>query len=132
MANRMQAIAEYRPRLERVTTMGMDELCEYIAGRTGLNKGEIRNILEEFNEAIIFQNRQGIWLNIEGLGVFRASRRLDGGIMVNLRIDRNILNEMNKEGAYIGPQVNQAHVGMSVDDLIELWNGDHPDDPVED
>jgi hypothetical protein len=127
----MEAMVEYRPRLERVATMGMDELCEYIAGRTGLNRGEIRNVLDEFNEAIIYHNRQGIWLNIEGLGVFRASRRLDGAIMVNLRIDRHILNEINKEGAYTGPQVNQTHIGMSIDDLVDIWNSDHPDDPVE-
>jgi hypothetical protein len=52
MATRIEAIAKYRPRVDLARTVTMLELAEYIAGRTGLNRGEILNMLAELNEAV--------------------------------------------------------------------------------
>ncbi|MGD8814276.1 MAG: hypothetical protein PVI78_07340 [Anaerolineales bacterium] len=132
MASKMEALVAYRPRILYAKTVNIDELVEYIARGTTLNTGEIRNMLAEFNEAISYHCRQGMAVNIEGLGVFRPSLRLDGEVMVNLRMDRKILKEVNKEGAFTGEVVNRANIGLTQNDLIALWNADHPDDPVED
>jgi len=45
---------------------------------------------------------------------------------------RCILRALNAEGAFRGHLVHGENVGKSSDDLVALWNRDHPDDPVED
>jgi nucleoid DNA-binding protein len=76
MATRIEAIAKYRPKVDLARTVTLFELAEYIAGRTGLNRGEIQNVLAELNEAVIFFGRQGSSVKIDGLGTFWPSIKL--------------------------------------------------------
>ena len=75
MASHMNALAAYRPRIELGPLVQTPDLSLYIARGTALNRGEIGNVLDELNEAIIFYARQGIPVKINGLGVFTRSSR---------------------------------------------------------
>jgi hypothetical protein len=132
MAKRIQAVSAYRPKLEKVRTVSTIELSEYIAGRTGLNRGEISNVLSEMNEAIIFFNRQGISVKLDGLGTFWPTIQLDGMLRTNLRKDVSFVKALNVVGAFSGDIINRRNIGKSMDDLVTMWNEEHPDDPVED
>ena len=131
MANKMTAITTYRPRVKLNKAVGADELAKYIARGSALNRGEIRNVLTELNEAITYFNSRGTPVHIEDVGYFTPSIRLNGRFNVNLRLDPAIRNQMNLAGVYTGPVINSANIGMKQQDLIDLWDAEHPDDPVE-
>jgi hypothetical protein len=50
---------------------------------------------------------------------------------MNVRIEKNIREAMNVPGAFQGRVVNRKNIGKASQDLIALWNGDHPEDPVD-
>jgi len=67
MANQIQAIATYRPKIDLARTVSTAELAEFIEGRTALNHGEIQNVLMELNNGVKFFALQGVSTKIEGL-----------------------------------------------------------------
>ena len=42
----------------------------------------------------------------------------------------NIKNRLNAPGAFRGEIKNRENIGKTGDDLVTMWNGSHPDDPV--
>lgn len=130
MANKIAAISTYRPRIVLRSTLELKELVDYIAGRTGLNKGEIQMVLSELSSAIQFFNKQGQGVKLPGLGTYLPSIDLQGKLTVSHRLDREILNALNAPGAFRGEIANRENIGKTADDLVALWNKDHPNDLV--
>ena len=130
MANRIQAVSTYRPRIKQKGTVSTERLAEFIEGRTALNYGEILNVLMELHVAIRTYCLDGSAVKIEGLGTFSPSIALDGVFKVNCRMDVGIGKAMNVKAAFTGSIVNRNNVGLASEDLVALWNLDHPDDPV--
>ena len=54
------------------------ELAEYISARTSLNRGEIENVLQEPNEAIVFFAKQGLAVKLARAGTFAPAEDLGG------------------------------------------------------
>jgi hypothetical protein len=100
LANRLSAIAAYRPRIQLGNTVQKVELARYLADRTGLNEGSVELVIKELRDAILFFNRAGRAVKIEGLGTYTPGIDLEGTF------------------------------GKSPDDLIVMWNQAHPDDPM--
>lgn len=132
MAQRIEAINFFRPKVKRARTNDMKVVVSRIAGRTGLNKGEIQNILSEFNETIIEYSRQGIHTKIDDLGTFWPSIDLNGKFKINLRKDTSFGFALNTPGVFVGEILNSENIGKSSDELVDMWNAEFPDDPVED
>ena len=130
MADRIQAITTYRPRVSLDRTVSTAKLAEYIEARTSLNEGEIVNVLRELFSGIKFFCLEGNSVKIEGLGTFSPSVNLAGRFKVNCRLDVGISKAMNVVGAFKGTVLNRDNIGLSSDDLVELWNAEHPEDPV--
>jgi hypothetical protein len=130
MANRMNALSAYRPRIDLGQLVQTPELSRYIARGTALNRGEIGNVLDELNEVIIFYALQGIPVKINGLGVFKPVIRTRGTFRMGLRLDSSIFRALNADGAFTGKILNPENVGMTLDEMIARWNEEHPDDPV--
>jgi nucleoid DNA-binding protein len=130
MASKIQAVNAYRPKVKLGRTVPLTQLVNYIADRTGLNEGEVSIVLKELRDAVIFFTRQGQGVKIEGLGTYLPKVGLDGTFDVSHRLDRAIKNALNAPGAFGGEIVNRENVGQTADDLVALWNADHPDDPV--
>jgi nucleoid DNA-binding protein len=131
MATRIEAISKFRPKVDLARTVSTAELSEYIAGRTGLNRGEIQNVLAEFNEAIIFFARQGMAVKIDELGIFWPKIKLTGQLRERVKLDRSVNKALNVDGAYTGGILNRENIGKSVDELVEMWNAENPDDPID-
>ena len=130
MASHMNALSAYRPRIELGQLVQTPELARYIARGTALNRGEIGNVLDELNEAIIFYARQGIPVKINGLGVFTPVIKTDGKLRVGLRLDTSISKALNVQGAFAGSVANAANIGMTLEEMIARWNEEFPEDPV--
>ncbi len=131
MAKKIQAIQAFRPRIAKGKTAGLKELTKFITMRTGLNEGAISNALKELRDAVAFYNLSGRPVKLEGLGIYGPSLKVDGTFKVTQKLDSFISNELNKKGAFTGDILNRENIGSSTDDLIALWNAEHPDDLVE-
>ncbi len=131
MANKLKAISTYRPKIKKGETQSVEKAAAIIAGRTSINEGDVMLALREFFFVIQFFLSSGLPLKLNGLGTFSPSISLDGTIKISLRVDKKLLGELNKEGAFTGTIVNKTNAGKSSEDLVLMWNEEHPDDPVE-
>ena len=132
MASRINAIAAYGPRIDLGRTAEMGDLVAYIATRTGLNESGIRQVLLELRDAAGFYNLAGQAVRLEGLGTYSPKISLAGTFGVGHRADKALKNQLNTPGAFRGEIVNREHIGKTTDELVALWDADHPDDPIED
>lgn len=130
MANQIKAIHALRPRIEMGPTVQMAELAEFIAGRTGLNKSAIVQMLLELHDAIVFFNRHGRGVKLEGLGTYLPNVRLDGAINIQHRQSPRLPQALN-QSHFAGTIINRKNIGKTSAELIALWNEAHPDDRVE-
>lgn len=130
MADRIQAINAYRPRLILGRRAGTEELVAFISRSTGLNESGVQQVLLEMRDAVIFFNQQGRAVQLEGLGTYSPSIDLEGTFKVNHRADKALTNALNAPGSYLGEIANRENIGKTSDELVEMWNTDHPDDPV--
>lgn len=131
MASKIKAVGAYRPRIKLGKTAPLQQLVGYIAGRTGLNEGEITIVLKELRDAVIFFAQQGRGAKIEGLGTYLPKIGLDGRFDMAHRLDGTIKNNLNTPGSFSGEIENRANIGKTADELVAIWNEDHPDDLIE-
>lgn len=132
MAIRIKAISELCPRLILGSLTEIKELVAYLAGRTGLHRSEVRYVLDELSEAVIFFNRSGRGVRLEGLGIFTPGIGLDGKITINYRPDPSLAAALNGRDAYAGTILHRENIGRSSDELVQLWDEQHADDLVQD
>lgn len=130
MASRIKAINAYRPRIKLGPTVQFDELVAHIANRTSLNTGGIIMVLMELRDAVIFFNREGRGVKLEGLGTYLPNIQLDGAFDVQHRLNRDIKRALNTR-EFWGTILNRGNVGKTPDELVAQWNAEHPDDPVQ-
>ena len=130
MASKIKAINAYRPRIELGKRAGMDDLVDFIARSTGLNESGVRQVLLELRDAVLFFNRRGQPVKLEGLGTYTPSIDLDGVLGVGHRADVDLKNGLNVAGEFKADILNRENIGKTSDELAAMWNAEHPDDPV--
>ncbi len=132
MASRIKVINALRPRVELDKTVQKGELVEYLAARTGQNEGAVDLGIKELRDAIIFFNRAGRPVKVDGLGTWTPNIGLDGTLDVQYRADTFLTNRLNDAGTFTGNVDNRENVGKEAGELVTQWNTDHPDDQVTD
>lgn len=131
MADKVQAIRAYSPRIIQQKKIENQSLSELIAGRTTFVEGAVSHMLQEFKNALFFYVREGHPLRLEGVGLFSPTIKKDGTLSINFRLDKGLKENLNKKkGGYIGNIVNRDMIGKSVDEMVERWNEEHPDDKI--
>lgn len=130
MASRIRAISVYRPRFKRGKTWKMDAVIELIMRHTSLGAGEILLFTHELRDVLVDAHRLGAAIKIDGLGTFTPTLRANGRVETVFQSEpalKQLLNRLDKMSVNIR---NKANLGKSAEELIALWNADHPDDPV--
>jgi len=130
MANRIAAIQQYRPRIQYGETVQKAELVRYLSDRTGVNEGEVSMMLAELRDAVIFFNRSGRGVKLEGLGTYLPNIDLGGVFDISHRQDAFIKAALNTPNTFTGAILNREYIGKTANDLVAKWNSEHPDDPV--
>jgi hypothetical protein len=130
MAERIKAISAYVPRIILGKTAQLREVVAYIAERTGLNRGEIRLVLDELHDTALHFNRAGRAVKYPGLGIYTPSIGADGVFNIGHRLDRELKKRMNDEDTFTGDIANNDMIGKTTEELIARWDEEHPDDPV--
>ena len=131
MATRIEAINALRPKLALGPAANLEELAEFIAGRTGTDAGATRAVLAQLGEAVIFFARQGRPVTVEGFGTFSPLIDLSGEFDCSQHLDRQIVLGLNNPDSYSGEIVNRENIGKATAELVALWNAAHPDDLAE-
>ena len=91
----IRAIAVFAPRIKPAKVSTMTELVKTIAGRTGLNKGDILQVVNQFKEVIVLTAQAGRGVKIEGLATFKPKINLKGQISLSVRLDPSFIAELN-------------------------------------
>lgn len=129
MAKKIQAVTAYRPRIQLGDPADVERFMQLVTQRTTLSPGVVKNVQESEVETLIGLLLEGRPVHT-GIAIYTPSIDLDGGVEVKVKLDRRVLNALNAKGAFKGKIVNEENIGKSADDLVTLWNADHPDDPV--
>ncbi len=130
MATRIQAINAYRPRIIHSDTTEEERYMELVSQRTTLSPGVIKNVQESRQETLIGLLLDGRRVRT-GSATYYLSINLDGKYTVKVRPDKRITHTANQEKAFRGRIANAENIDKSSDDLVAIWNENHPDDLVE-
>ncbi len=130
MAPRIKAVNAYRPRIEQGNTVQKPELVRALSRATGLVEGSIDQSIKELRDQIIEFNRAGRAVKVDGLGTFSPSMDLDGNLAICYRPDPALSNGLNIPGIFSGTILNREYIGKTSDELITMWNTEHPEDLV--
>lgn len=131
MPSRIKAIKANRPQIELAPTVRTPQLIEHIAGRTGLNTGEILLMTYELSDALALFLSMGQPIQVEGIGTFTPDVHSDGELYVHFRACVELKRTLNAPNAFHGRLRNKKNFGKTSHELVAQWNQEHPDDPVE-
>ena len=131
MAPKIKAIGAFRPRIDQGKTAQKPELLRAASRATGLVEGTLDLSIRELRDQIIEFCRAGRAVKIDGLGTWSPNLKMDGSFDIQYRADNALINGLNVPGVFSGEILNADNIGLSGDDLVTLWNNQHPEDPVE-
>ena len=140
MANKIKAIGAYRPRLDQGNTVQKPELLRAVSRATSLVEGSVDMTIKETRDQIIdplrpaghlpqIHNSRFCWqrkLSYLDLGEAGRGRSLD----IQYRADNALVNGLNTPGVFCGMILNRENIGKTSEELVTMWNNDHPEDPV--
>ncbi|MFZ1767919.1 MAG: hypothetical protein WAU00_01905 [Caldilinea sp.] len=72
MANHMKAMSELCPSVVHNRRVGLDELADYISGKCSLAASDVRHVLEEICNALLYFCATGATVKMDGIGVYSA------------------------------------------------------------
>ncbi|HOC22061.1 MAG: hypothetical protein GYA30_07990 [Chloroflexi bacterium] len=130
MASRIKAVNAYAPKIKLGKRVEMGDLVAFIARGTGLNESGVRQVLLELRDAVLFFTLQGQPVKLEGLGTYTPTIDLAGELGIGHRADIALKNGLNVPGKFRGEIIHHENLGKTSDELVALWNAEHPEDPV--
>lgn len=130
MAHKIQAISTFGPRIKLGDAADEERYMELITQRTTLSSGVVKNVQESQTETLIGLLLDGRPVHT-GIAIYTPSIDLDGSLEVKVRVDKRILRALNAKGAFRGNIHNAENTGKTGDDLVALWNEEHPEDLIE-
>jgi hypothetical protein len=107
MANLLQAVAQYRPRVTHTRTIELDELAGRLARGSLVTKSVARMVLEDLSDEIRYAMRTSV--------------------LVDPALRDNLLSVAD----FTGQIDRRQNVGLDLAALKLLWDAEHPDDPLE-
>ncbi len=130
MASLVSALNQYRPQIEYGDTADWREVADFMADTSTLSHADIIAVLTGLQAAVIHFHRRGRGVKLEGLGTYLPNINYRGEFDVAHRLDRALKRELNGS-SFSGKIRNKRNIGKTTQEVIALWNSEHPDDPVE-
>jgi nucleoid DNA-binding protein len=110
--------------------MQNEELVEVVVQRTSLSEGEVHHVVYTLRDVLLMAHRAGQAVKVEGLGTFTPTIR-KGCLDITFRPEAELLKQLNFTNKLHAKIHNKDNLGKSAEELVALWNQEHPDDPVE-
>jgi hypothetical protein len=130
MAKTIQVVHAYGPRIRLLQQMSEKRFLELTTLRSTFSASVVMGVLMDMTKTLIGALREGRSVDTR-IGVFTSCVDLDGQVNVKVRVKKEFLRELNTPGAFEGKVVNAEFIGQPFSALVEHWNAEHPDDPVE-
>ena len=89
----------------------------------------VKNVQESEVETLIGMLLDGQAVHT-GTAVYTPYVDLAGKFSVRVRANARLLHALNVPGAYRGSLINAENIGLTSAQLVDMWNTDHPTDPV--
>ena len=131
MAKLIKALALYRPRIVQKGIISTQNVIEDLAQLSALSKGDVASFLQDLSDTVLRYLRSGHSVDVDGIGRFHLSVDTVGKIKLNILDDPNIENSLNTPDGFEGEIMNKDLIGEGNAKVIEKWNTEHPDDPIE-
>lgn len=133
MAKRVTALSAYRPRIKRGPIVEPQELADVVARRTRLSPADVIYAASSIGEEALYLLRTGRSVRLPGLGMLTPSLDMQGNLSVRFILDRAAMRRSSKgDKVFLGELTHPENRHKRPDDLVALWDAEHPDDPVED
>ena len=130
MAKKIQAYTEFGPRLEPATPLSGDELIEQITEGSNESMSSVLAVLSALDSATEQALKAGRIVQMPNGTHYRPIGKQDGTIKIKVRVNPFVIRDVNDN--YRGEWRNAENIGKSTDELVALWNEEHPEDPVVD
>ena len=129
MAKLIQAFSKYCPKIDLGEAAEPQRFMELITQRTTLSTGVVKNVQESEVETLIGLLKEGRSVHT-GIAVFRPTIDAQGNLSVSVRVDKRIISALNVPGAFTGKVNNNANTGKSTEEIVQMWNEEHPMDVI--
>ena len=129
MAKLIQAFSAYGPKIDLMEAVQPQRFMELITQRTTLSAGVVKNVQESEVETLTGLLKEGRSVHT-GIAIFRPTIDAQGNLSVSVRVDKRIISALNVPGAFTGKVNNSANIGMSTEEMVQLWNEEHPTDLI--
>src|SRR5215213_5952517 len=129
MAKLIQAFSKYCPKIDLMESADPKRFMELITQRTTLSAGVVKNVQESEVETLIGLLKEGRSVHT-GVAIFRPTIDAQGNLSVNVRVDKRITSALNAPGAFTGKVNNGANVGKTTEEIVSIWNEEHPTDII--
>ena len=127
MAQLIQAIATYGPKIELMDAADPRRFMELITQRTTLSTGVVKKVQESEVETLTGLLKEGRPVPT-GIAILTPTIDGQGNMSISVRVDKRITSALNT--SFTGKVNNSANIGMAREEYIALWNKDHPEDMI--
>ena len=92
MANHMKAVAELCPSVLHNRRVGLEEVADYISGKCGMAASDVRHVLEEIRNSLLYFCATGATVKVDGIGLIDGVLLVKCGFHCSVRCYVNCVN----------------------------------------
>ena len=129
MAKKIQAWAEFGPKLAKTDPITAEEVIEQLVKGTNESRSSILAVLSALDDVIEQGLKAGRIVQLPNGTHYRPVGKKDGSVNVAVRTTPRVVKRVNAE--FRGQWVNAENIGISEEGVIALWNAAHPNNPIE-
>ncbi len=131
MAAKLPVLNQLRPKVISQGVVNLEKLAGRVSKNTTYNAEEIYGMFRLAVKEIINALQNGETVKIDGLVSIAPNMKVGGEVDLTLRGDRGAIAGLNNPILWTADKVaNHANLSKSTEELVELWNTEHPEDPV--
>ena len=133
MAKLISIINQLRPRVKAQGIVNLETLAARMARQsTTFDEDEMFGIFRKMMREITAALQNGETVKLDGLVNIQPKMKVGGQVSLGLRADRSAVAGLNDPKLWTAGKVqNHANLTKTTEELVAMWNEDHPDDPVE-
>jgi hypothetical protein len=127
MSELIKMWSKYGPRIIHGSPMKPDEVIENVISVTNQSKGSLLAVLSELDVQILAGLKAGRIVRLPNGTRFEPVGDKDGNIHIRVTVSAEMEKIVN--ASFRGRWANAENIGKSEEEMIEYWNGKHPDTP---
>lgn len=133
MAKRIAAINQLRPKIQSQGIVDLETLAARLARQsTTFDEDEMFGIFRKLIREATAALQNGETVKLDGLVNIQPKMKVGGEVSLGLRANRSAINALNDPALWTADKVtNHANLSKTSEELVALWNEEHPDDLVE-